>query len=769
MAPHADRGLCMDIEYGSLFRLARGNSAGGAFLCNEDEGVESQDDMFERGHNSAIRQQQQVDRSINDGVDRHHSFEQHGMMLDAQVWGEDAYEEEHSAGGNLQPWSTSWALKSQGTVPAASASRLKAKRPVSAGRQSPTGPPTNLASRVADRQSKVQEGAEEDEAVKQGKYRLHMDDQFPGDPPADEDKHHFFISTKIECPPRRDQKQRPAAGLRAGAVDACTGTVCAAPNLQLHKDEDGDRPTDGHGQGSSHMDMAIEATGIMQLAVPDSQTQPRAPKERARKPMHVTSNNESISGPQLEHADICPYVMHGHDHHVSQTWLQQAQDRRVRVKEADRERETARQSTSALTDRYAAGQEKKGYELLPSVPASIFVQTVVLERLEEKDRQRAREKERGAMIEGTAIAIESPAPAARLERKESRLRAMLREVKDSKPNLFVVRSATPPPAPSQQLRTPGPDNVEWTSSQPSRDKGNSPLAQVLDNHDEGVTAQKLREEYNEILQQQRIGAPDHALGILALAQGAERVPQDASTSVRAAMEGKTKAAPAISVTLTKRGVLERRGQATPTPGGRDPFCLVRLEEQRKKRMDASKREARDDGARADRASVPSSSRFVTTRPRTHTPPRSLLKGQAVGRQPLSGAPAGKGQSGTTKTKPEANLQSPGDEFNAAHLHQQQQEQAGGSPLRVGKMSMSVKMQDLDAESGNQEQVPVAVASCGMGTPVRASLGLSASGAIEETKVGKEEVLVGKLPSPLPGPERCKKGSHCCLVLREGAA
>jgi len=458
------------------------------------------------------------------------------------------------------------------------------------------------------------------------------------------------------------------------------------------------------------------------------------------------------------------------------------------VKEAEQKRET----TSAPTDRYAAGQERKEYELLPSVPAGIFVQTVVLERLEEKDRERAREKERGAMIEGTAIAIESPAPAARLERKESRLRAMLREVKDSKPKLFVVRPATPPPAPSQHLWTPGPDNVEWTSSQRSPDKGNAPPAQNLDNHDEAVTAQKLREEYNEILQQQRIGAPDHALGILALAQGTERVPQNAGTSVRAVMEGKTEAAPAISVTLTKRGALERRGQAAPTPGARDPFCLVRLEEQRKKRMEASKREARDEGARADGASVPPSSRVATTRPRTHTPPRSLLKGQAVGRQARTGAPAGKGQSGTTTTKPgpsalgtgsgkedgsatcldhtstvETKLQSPGDTFNAAHLHQQQQEQPHGSPLRVGKMSMSVKRQD--AESGIEQQVPAAVASCGMGSPMRASLGFSASRAMEEAKEGKEEVLVGKLPSPLPAPERCKKGTHCFLVLREGAA
>ena len=703
---------------------------------------------------------------------------EHGKMLDAQVWSEDVWGEERNLAGKLQPWSTSWGVSSE-KPPPAQAPRPRSKRVESAGRRSPTDRPMHLANRVANRPVKMHDVEEAMDAA--GPYHLRKDDEFPGTP-ADEESQHFFVTKKVKCPPHRDMQQQ---GRRAGDKAAAQATGAkdekfSAPHLQLHKGEADEGQAEMHKRDSIPMDMTIEAASILQPAAAagraDIFAKVPARARRAQDLERDASPERDHSVSQQRHSEVSPYVLHGKPHVATRTWLQEAQDR---SHQAGEEFRLQRQAVAA--DRHAAGQQGLEKEPLFSVPAGVVVQSIILERQEEKDKERVREKVRGAMVEGTALTMDRP---AQLERKESRLRAMLREAKGRKPIQLLACSPLSNETPSNQLWTPGPENVEWGSSQ--RNTNDTPVTVEDPNGGGGATAQSLREEFNRIMQHQQIGAPEQKLRILAHAGASQPASLQTVDTVDKAEDSQPRAdaVPEISVIVMdadqKRRQANNRRRAAHRP--QDPFCLVRLEDQRKERMEDARRQAKGPSA-----SILSQSPVATTVAQVNIPPRSLLRGQAFGTNSAPGglqASAGDdvhhGRSSTPEvvtdgadihaysgkeveslpslpeTLPVQKDAQADSEFGAVSHHPGQE----GSPLYVGKVNMGVRRQHLESSNG-QMRVTHRHKSSLVRAPgmIRHSPRFSGSRTSDGGKGGKEqEVLKGKPKPEQPEVERCHKGN-----------
>ena len=368
----------------------------------------------------------------------------------------DAWDREQPVdlSNTLLPWTTS-------AVPSGTLNRRKAPQRTG-GREDPAlGAPSNLANRVAMR--KTQEAAEDTQEYV-GPYHLRQEDAFPGS--DSESPQDFLVTKRIEHPP--DKHLRNISRRAPREVQDTTAAGELSPNLQLHQNQQHKVATD---LGSASAHMRVQAARIAPRTGPsrkapvrtrttDAITAPSGDNPvDASESLGERSGKEDDKPQSLQHSG--PYTLLTREPAPSKTWLQDAQDRNHRAREAEQEacKESALLRSPGSPLRGSGIRGERQMEELNSnainVPVSVFVQPVVLERYKEKETELQREKARGAMLQGHGLAFETIFTPVR---KESRLRAMLKEATGRKAQHMSASSS---------MSNQDPLKLQQTSSSPA--------------------------------------------------------------------------------------------------------------------------------------------------------------------------------------------------------------------------------------------------------------------------------------------------------------
>jgi len=435
-----------------------------------------------------------------------------------EVWGKDSAKKLDSEKRLLRPW-----LQTTSEQPVSPEKLLakERKRPSSAKSKDP---PSSLANRVNRRiQLKANKEGEKETDADQGPYQFSKDDTFEGTP---EEKSQPLLlagkkaGTKLTAPPSKSelhvQLRKPARALAAG------GNVAEPPPyVQLYQ---------GKNAGSLNKSRSISPPPVMIVEAKCVQSQAdvhtRQAPHRARTP-EATQNAKEFESVRDSLADGTPYVMHDKAPRSSRTWLEDAMDRTQRADSPLRGMEG---------DKYVQGPNGFDEAVVASAAAAaggLSLHPIIFERLNEKEREQQREIERGGMVKGTAVSMQST-EAVTTARKDSRLRALLKE-------------------------------ATKRQSHRKSDLNNA------SSHDQAVASLIAEEPSNEF--------PEEP-GQIELVQPATPV---ASVPV-CIMDAATR--------RNRRPPLAVRSHATAVPrSGLDPFALVRTEEQRRKEEDWTKEAA----------------------------------------------------------------------------------------------------------------------------------------------------------------------------------
>jgi len=342
-----------------------------------------------------------------------------------EVWGQDSDKKLDSEKRLLRPW-----LQTTSEQPVSPEKLLskERKRPSSAKSKDP---PSSLANRVNRRiQLKANKEGEKETDADQGPYQFSKDDTFEGTP---EEKSQPLLLTgkkagqKVTAPPGKSeldaQPRKPARALAGGNVAE------PPPYVQLYQ---------GKNPGSLNKGRSISPPPVMIVKAKCIQNQAdvhtRQAPHRARTP-EATQNAKEFESVRDSLADGTPYVMHDkappssrtspyvmHDKAPpsSRTWLQDAMDRTKRAESPLRGREG---------DKYVQGPNGFDEAVVASAAAAaggLSLHPIIFERLNEKEREQQREIERGGMVKGTAVSMQST-EAVTTARKDSRLRTLLKE------------------------------------------------------------------------------------------------------------------------------------------------------------------------------------------------------------------------------------------------------------------------------------------------------------------------------------------------------
>jgi hypothetical protein len=434
-----------------------------------------------------------------------------------EVWGQDSAKKLDSEKRLLRPW-----LQTTSEQPVSPEKLLakERKRPSSAKSKDP---PSSRANRVNRRiQLKANKEGEKETDADQGPYQFSKDDTFEGTP---EEKSQPLLlagkkaGTKLTAPPSKSelhvQLRKPARAL-AGA-----NVAEPPPYVQLYQ---------GKNAGSLNKSRSISPPPVMIVEAKCVQSQAdvhtRQAPHRARTP-EATQNAKEFESVPDSLADGTPYVMHDKAPRSSRTWLEDAMDRTQRADSPLRGMEG---------DKYVQGPNGFDEAVVASAAAAaggLSLHPIIFERLNEKEREQQREIERGGMVKGTAVSMQST-EAVTTARKDSRLRALLKE-------------------------------ATKRQSHRKSDLNNA------SSHDQAVASLIAEEPSNEF--------PEEP-GQIELVQPATPV---ASVPV-CIMDAATR--------RNRRPPLAVRSHATAVPrSGLDPFALVRTEEQRRKEEDWTKEAA----------------------------------------------------------------------------------------------------------------------------------------------------------------------------------
>jgi hypothetical protein len=433
-----------------------------------------------------------------------------------EVWGQDSAKKLDSEKRLLRPW-----LQTTSEQPVSPEKLLakERKRPSSAKSKDP---PSSRANRVNRRiQLKANKEGEKETDADQGPYQFSKDDTFEGTP---EEKSQPLLlagkkaGTKLTAPPSKSELhvlRKPARAL-AGA-----NVAEPPPYVQLYQ---------GKNAGSLNKSRSISPPPVMIVEAKCVQSQAdvhtRQAPHRARTP-EATQNAKEFESVPDSLADGTPYVMHDKAPRSSRTWLEDAMDRTQRADSPLRGMEG---------DKYVQGPNGFDEAVVASAAAAaggLSLHPIIFERLNEKEREQQREIERGGMVKGTAVSMQST-EAVTTARKDSRLRALLKE-------------------------------ATKRQSHRKSDLNNA------SSHDQAVASLIAEEPSNEF--------PEEP-GQIELVQPATPV---ASVPV-CIMDAATR--------RNRRPPLAVRSHATAVPrSGLDPFALVRTEEQRRKEEDWTKEAA----------------------------------------------------------------------------------------------------------------------------------------------------------------------------------
>ena len=327
-----------------------------------------------------------------------------------EVWGQDSAKKLDSEQRLLQPW-----LQRTSEQPVSPEKLLskERKRPSSAKSKDP---PSSLANRVNRRiQLKTSKEGEKETDADQGPYQFSKDDTFEGTP---EEKSQPLLlagkkaGKKVTAPPGKSALD---AQLRKPARASAGGNFAEPPPyVQLYQ---------GKNPGSLNKGRSISPPPVMIVQAKCIQNQAhvhiRQAPHRARTP-EATQNANEFESVRDSLADGTPYVMHDKAPPSSRTWLEDAMDRTKRAENPLRGMEG---------DKYVQGPNGFDEAVVASAAAAaggLSLHPIIFERLNEKAREQQREIERGGMVKGTAISMQST-EAVTTARKDSRLRTLLKE------------------------------------------------------------------------------------------------------------------------------------------------------------------------------------------------------------------------------------------------------------------------------------------------------------------------------------------------------
>jgi len=482
-----------------------------------------------------------------------------------QWTGGEAWEEERHAGGNLLPWSVSVGSASPGEgvrrqaknsspaspgeeflVPDKSRKCMGSVEPKPRGLQ---GPPSNLASRVMLRNA-PQDYAEEVGSVVVGQYHLCTDEKIEvGQPNEAQDASYCLLARKVDYLPRKvPQGFQQRLSEPRGSVSS-----------------------------KSAGDPILQHSGVGTQAPPSVR-------------FHLGENDTGTEQTLAASPRTLP----------SRTWLQDAQDRSFHSRDVEQQESKASKSpmqvVANVKDQYALGQK-----YLVPVPVGIFVQPIVLERLQEKEKEREREIERGAIVQGSAMVLKSPV-LSKPVRGDSRLRALLRH---SKGRQEQRTGATSMPSDPETLHLA---HSSSTTASAGRERGEQGQSQRTS------TQTATRREYDMLAQQQKLVLRDTPS-------------MKEQSSKNFSQNGNIPATliPAISVSFLHATVekqqkvhYNRRSTVVAELLQIDPFSTVRLEEQRQQSLQMSTRQPAQSSA-----TIVAKTAVATTQKQTNIPPPVL--------------------------------------------------------------------------------------------------------------------------------------------------
>lgn len=593
---------------------------------------------------------------------------------------------------------------------------------------------------------KVREGVREEAEELTGPYHWRKEDEFPGTLQTDEQAAHFLMTKKVHVSPRRSLEDLKRT--RASRDDPASAQP--PPNRQLQKVKEesihnNQRSVAGRRPSS---EMTIEATRTGQEA--DSSLLARTQADIA-----IPSNNTRKTAADIQISPLgqSQYVLEGRKEPVPErTWLQDAQEREAeRARAEGSSKSPSRSSSSPLRgieserDRYAVSQREVQESLLPTVPAGLFVQPLILERQKEKDMEREREIERGAIVQGSAVTMQPSVAVSTIARKESRLRAMLKQATVRHEQRFSNTSI------SSQWSAPDLNKRHQTPSCTSVTSLTLAHLESGDQQQQGVFVHSIEEESSRDFTSD-LGTP---------------VSHEQPTPV-----------PSISVSfldpLQKRQHAAIASKRAASTFRTDPFSLVRTEEQRRKRMEKSNREAPGRSSR-----VLAKTAVATTVIQTNIAPCSLLQGNALATPSHARAhtslDAWHDHSQHTQQTLHAAAESEGanaggTRYDDARVQDESQPTKKCSPsMSPVREFMSSKTHADDFTFFSAEKahnLRLSPERRGQPTKSRHDLSTSISDAAQPAlpanatvKGGREEaVVVGKLP--VTEIERCRKGCTC---------
>ena len=473
--------------------------------------------------------------------------------------GGEAWEQERHAGGNLLPWSVSVgsAVASPGEEFLVPDKLRKCMDSVEPKPRGPQGPPSNLASRVMLRNAS-QDYAEEVGSVVVGQYHLCTDEKIEVRQPNEaQDASYCLLARKVDYLPRKaPQGFQQRLSQPRGSVSS---NIAGDPILQ-HSGVGTQAPP------SVRLHLGEKDTGT-------EQTLAASPREQAL---------------------------------PSRTWLQDAQDRSFHSRDAEHQESKASkspmQAVANVKDQYALGQKR----LVP-VPVGICVQPIVLERLQEKEKEREREIERGAIVQGSAMVLRSPALSTPV-RGDSRLRALLRQ---SRGRQEQRTGATSMPSDPETLHLAHSSSTTASAGRERREQGQSQRT---------TTQTATRREYDVLAQQQKL-----------VLRGTPSMEEPSSKNFSQNGNMPATLIPAISVSFLHATVekqekvySDKRSTVLAPRLQIDPFSTVRLEEQRQQRLQMSTRQPAQSSA-----TIVAKTAIATTQKQTNIPPHSLLRGSAL--------------------------------------------------------------------------------------------------------------------------------------------
>lgn len=522
-----------------------------------------------------------------------------------QTWEENPWPAENFVdsphgenGENLLPWATSAGMGGSTRhlhTPSGSPLSKSLKRTFEPGQA-----PLNLANRVAMRTKlRFEAGGGAEAEVVAVNFHLCKEDEFPGETKAESP--HFLVTKKVSCPPRQSQLSEGPTQRSSGKLAVTSPTKPVPPHLHLHR-QDGAPHQKDFGETSTIMSVAAASIPQRERAVVN-----KGPPRRTRTPSLVQTPGESAQvgkgkpEPDDDPENLAvlppansPYVLSGKDPVPARSWWQDAQNRGDRAGVTvweERQTPTVVHDTNPsvssgmYADRYSAGQRRS---VESSVPAGIFVQPILLERHNEKEKELMREKERGAIVQGSTIPLE-PTPLVP-GRKESRLRAMLKEAKDRKTqqDSSTQKLTSEGLSITQRKRSPERSVSASPPTSPRRFNGKATLPKTR-------CAPTIENEEKIFWDSSPMNTPIASVSVSVLDESKKRQHEKGSRKQRASLAHQT-----------------------------DPFSLVKLEEDRKNYMQHPVKIAA-----IDEKAVVLRSAVATTVIQTNIPPNTILEGHSV--------------------------------------------------------------------------------------------------------------------------------------------